>query len=977
MKLANLFKPKWQHESADVRRAALEKLQGDERDTALRHIAENDNDASLRRLAIFELKEPQLLLAARKQKDTADKAGEALLELLDNGANVDALLPKLDQPLLIKLLRNGQPVALMPQALENLSDDRLVSVLPDLKTQALWRDGLQRVTDEADLTQLAGSKNKGLAKAAAEKLLATQIERGEPKAVTALATELCQQLETISRGSDLAEQHTAVEALNSKIQALKNVPDQLNERFERALRVFKKLAYEQDPEVLAARAEQLAELKLQREQLLAQQETLLSEIPGDAPDKATRKALTDRADALKAQWQALPVAPEAETDSTAEVANIAFAEGIEKIDRKTAIWADTAERGKQRSKLLRELDKLQKSLAVTDAPAIKSLKSAWNAISGDSSEEQQQRFSETIEHAERKLESIRKEAEAWLSKIPDALSKLEAQLAADEMQGAGKAWTELQRVTKLAAPLDGKAAASWSKRMSSLAPKMRELRDWQQWSTIEERKRINNELESLAATDSSADDLEVLAALADKMAALQRTWKSLGAARNKDEREQDGRHETVVKQLRKRAEPHFAAKRAERSEKMGSIKAVADKLTGMTETATSSVDWKALDLGVRDAKRALSKVSELPQRDRGSAAKLLRAALGPADEKLREQQSKFSSRKEKLIEEAQGLAESADLNAAMDRVKALQVEWKNAGNSDRKTEQNLWEQFRAAADAVFAKKDESRKEENAAWKAEFAERETLVKQLESLAAEAADQPEAVIDYTKLRSEFEELLVQDAAAAQAAEDAKPKRPEWDDRDSGRPRRPARVTISPRARAMDGLERRVAKADEVLQLSQQANRAAAEGKQLQQLTTLADAMDTAESSDTPNDGISDDDWTKHCEGLPSSWAKAMQKRRDRSTNKTSTEKARGEKICLELEVAAGVDSPAEAKQARLDLQVSQLNASLGTGEATKKSIAKLQRDWYSVGPLTAADRKSLGQRATTAIAALARSTNGPSP
>lgn len=957
MKLSNLFKPKWQHSDAEIRRAALKNLEGEELTTALRHVAENDDDAALRRHAVFQLKDPEMLLNARKQKDTADKAGDVLLELLDDGANVEAILPKLDQALLAKLLRSGQPVSVMQKALAEVPNDRLTALLPDLRDESLWQAGLDRIDDETTLATLANGKSKPLAKAAAIKLHAAQLERGEPKAVTALATKLCQQLEGISRGSDLYNQHATVESLSTEFKSLKNTPPSLVERFERSLRVFNKLAREQDPKVLAERAEQLAEAKMQRELLLTQLDQLVAEVPAESPENSERKALEQRISELEAQWQALPATQAGSEDNSQQ-----FAEGLATIQRKTASWGEAAERGQRRGKLLRDLEKLQKNLVVTDEASIKKLKTAWSAVSSDAAAEQLKQFSDTTEHAERKLQSLKQEAEAWLGKIPKSLSNLEAQLAADEMQGAGKAWAELQRVTKLAAPLDTKAAADWAKRMSALAPKMRELRDWETWSTIEERKRINNELEALAATDSSGDNLEVLAALAEKMSALQRTWKSLGAARNKDEREQDSRHDAVVKQLRSRAEPHFAAKRAERSAKMDGIKSIANKLSEMSAVATSSVDWKALDFGVRDAKRALSKVSDLPQRDRGAAAKLLRAAIGPADEKLREQQGKFSGRKEKLIEEAKALVESDDLNAAMDRVKALQVEWKNAGNSDRRTEQALWEQFRAAADAVFAKKDESRREENAAWKAEFAERETLVKQLESLAAEASSRPEATTDYIKLRGEFDEFLAKDAAEAKAIEDAKPQRPEWDDRD--RPRREPRKAASPRTKAMDGLERRVTKADEALKDSQQANRAAAEANQLQQLTALAAAMDTAENSDA----ISDDAWQTATESLPGSWAKTMQKRRDRGADKADSEKTRAEQICLALEIAAGIDSPADAKQARMDLQVSRLNASLGSGDAGQQSASKLQRDWYSVGPLSEADRKTLGERAQRAIAAL---------
>ena len=447
MKLSNLFKPKWQHESPAIRRAALEKLSGNERTTVLRHMAENDADASLRSKALFELKDPQLLLQARREKGLADKAGNALLELAAAPGG-EALLADLDSALVTQLLKKGEPAALLPAALAQVEDDKLTQLLPELRDPALWKAGLERISKEEDLAVISKSKHKDLSSEAAAKLLAAQLARGEPKAVSARAIALSTQLETLSRGRELFTKKPEAAALRNEWNQLVNPDPKLVERFDRSERVFNKLAADQDPAVLAERAASLEEQKAKRDELCQQYEQLIEATPAKRPATAQTDHVTQAADLLEKQWREFTALP-------AEIGG-ALNERFEKakavLQQRMAEWKTQADRSGLRKSLLKDINALQKNLGVNDESKLKTLKKNWAAVAGDAPSEQQEKIASQFDSLQRKVQSLRKEGEAWVDKIPESLTQLEGQIETDELAGAGKIWNELQRVVKLAAP---------------------------------------------------------------------------------------------------------------------------------------------------------------------------------------------------------------------------------------------------------------------------------------------------------------------------------------------------------------------------------------------------------------------------------------------------------------------------------------------------------------------------------------------
>jgi hypothetical protein len=94
------------------------------------------------------------------------------------------------------------------------------------------------------------------------------------------------------------------------------------------------------------------------------------------------------------------------------------------------------------------------------------------------------------------------------------------------------------------------------------------------------------------------------------------------------------------------------------------------------------------------------------------------------------------TRKEELVTEAETLCESTEWAPTAARLKELMSEWKAAPRAAKEVEQRLWERFRAAQDAFFAKRSEVFSARDAEQKASLDRRHELLTQAEALDVDA-------------------------------------------------------------------------------------------------------------------------------------------------------------------------------------------------------------------------------------------------
>jgi hypothetical protein len=90
------------------------------------------------------------------------------------------------------------------------------------------------------------------------------------------------------------------------------------------------------------------------------------------------------------------------------------------------------------------------------------------------------------------------------------------------------------------------------------------------------------------------------------------------------------------------------------------------------------------------------------------------------------------TRKQELVDEAEGLIESTDWIPTANRYKQLMVEWKAAGRAPKDADDQLWQRFRAAQDAFFARRSAVFDERDAEFVANARRKEELLAEADAI-----------------------------------------------------------------------------------------------------------------------------------------------------------------------------------------------------------------------------------------------------
>ncbi|WP_328607757.1 DUF349 domain-containing protein [Amycolatopsis sp. NBC_00345] len=99
---------------------------------------------------------------------------------------------------------------------------------------------------------------------------------------------------------------------------------------------------------------------------------------------------------------------------------------------------------------------------------------------------------------------------------------------------------------------------------------------------------------------------------------------------------------------------------------------------------------------------------------------------------LDKQRATAKQRKEELIAEAESMAESDDWGTTAGRYKDLMTEWKAAGRAPKDSDEALWQRFRAAQDAFFARRSSVFSERDAEFSGNAARKEELLVEAEKI-----------------------------------------------------------------------------------------------------------------------------------------------------------------------------------------------------------------------------------------------------
>ena len=467
--------------------------------------------------------------------------------------------------------------------------------------------------------------------------------------------------------------------------------------------------------------------------------------------------------------------------------------------------------------------------------------------------------------------------------------------------------------------------------LTRMAARLKEMRDWQHWSNNKLRERLIERVAEIDAATLHPD------AVTERLKELRERWNELETQemlpgdkrRHAAPGGQWRRFQKACQDAFEQARPMLEKRSELRKESLGELR---DFLDDAEKTcARDDVDRDTLIRYQRACREALRNLAAIPPQKRGQMAAKLRSRMDAISALIDKEFDAAEKDKRRLVAEARKLAHEKDRAVAIDRAKALQAEWKRIGSGRRKTDQQLWQEFREPIDPLFEglkqEREQERKveHEHAEALTALCERAEQLSQGDLEALEHAAGPIAGLErelgqYSRvppgLRKRFDQAvqgwrqrLAQArrdrvrAESAQIVKLAQTLQQAWIDRVDGKP-----VTSDPDRGSIEDVSARL--------LTERLARIADAGAELDALQA-----EVAEST------------------------------------------ARARQVVIEMECLAGLETPAEDKQQRMDYQIQRLSHRLGEGAPRtdlNTEFDALQKRWIESFPHDPAAHAALKKR-----------------
>jgi len=187
----------------------------------------------------------------------------------------------------------------------------------------------------------------------------------------------------------------------------------------------------------------------------------------------------------------------------------------------------------------------------------------------------------------------------------------------------------------------------------------------------------------------------------------------------------------------------YEAKRQAEAEAKAAKRAAAlegkEKIVIEAESLKDSEQWKATGDRLKDLLEEWKKAPRLDKKSDTELWKRFSAARNHFDKKRRthfaslsKKQSEVKSVKEKIVQEAEALANSTDWVATARRYKALMDQWKASGRGKKNEDAKLWDRFKSAQDTFFAAKNSDLEKRSESFAENLVKKEALVAEIEAL-----------------------------------------------------------------------------------------------------------------------------------------------------------------------------------------------------------------------------------------------------
>lgn len=250
-----------------------------------------------------------------------------------------------------------------------------------------------------------------------------------------------------------------------------------------------------------------------------------------------------------------------------------------------------------------------------------------------------------------------------------------------------------------------------------------------------------------AATEAAEAALPPLSpeAIAAAVRDIQARWAKLDKNQGATSKGLHGRFRRACERAYAPAKKHFEALEKQREANAEKKNAVLEKLAALNGQIVERAEWGRILSQRGELVKTWFDAGPLPRKDAKAMQKRFDALTGEIDGKIDAQRAAERARRREMIDRARSIAERAAESGSIAAMIALQKQWqetmKGAIRLRAKEDQTLWEEFRAAGNALFGKRDAEKAALNSERDAHVAQRRVLIEEMKALAG--GDDPAAI------------------------------------------------------------------------------------------------------------------------------------------------------------------------------------------------------------------------------------------
>ncbi|HET8604089.1 MAG TPA: DUF349 domain-containing protein [Marmoricola sp.] len=180
-------------------------------------------------------------------------------------------------------------------------------------------------------------------------------------------------------------------------------------------------------------------------------------------------------------------------------------------------------------------------------------------------------------------------------------------------------------------------------------------------------------------------------------------------------------------------------RRADRARRLEEARGRKDEIVTEAEKLAQGTDWRN---GANRLRDLLAEWKALPRLDKPTDDQLWHRFSGARTTYTRRRKAHFAelsekreaarSVKERLVREAEALADSTDWGATSAAYRSLMQQWKAAGPAPKEVDDALWRRFRGAQDTFFGARDSANARQDAEFAANAEVKRGLLEEAEAL-----------------------------------------------------------------------------------------------------------------------------------------------------------------------------------------------------------------------------------------------------